>query len=481
MQKDEKGITVDREKDFSEWYSQLLQKAELIEYGDVSGCYILRPRAYSIWENIVAFLDGKIKASGVKNAYFPLFIPERLLTKESKHFAGFTPEVAWVTHAGNTSLAEKLAVRPTSETIMYSSYAKWIRSYKDLPLRLNQWCNVVRWEFTHPVPFLRSREFLWQEGHSAFATKAEAEKEALEMLGYYAQTYEEMLAVPVIKGRKSNKEKFAGAEYTLSVESFLPMGKGIQGATSHYLGENFSEAFEIKFLDSDEKTKLVHQNSWGFTTRSIGVMIMMHSDEKGLVVPPNVAENKVVIVPILVGDKDKEEIMEACLELSKTLKEFNPIFDDRVEYTPGWKYNEWELKGIPVRIEIGPKDLAKKQCVIVTRHDRKKEFVPIKSVKGSLKENLDRMQNDLFEKASKHMKSSIVVVKSYKELEKAIAEKKLVKAEWCETFNCEDEIKEKSGGAKSLCLPLDDQKLTSKKCFNCGKEASCIAYFGKSY
>jgi len=483
QKKDEKGITTKKDEDFSEWYTQLLQKADLIEYTDVSGCYILKPRAYSMWEKVQCYLDKKIKDSGVKNAYFPMFIPEHLLTKEAKHFAGFTPEVAWVTEAGDTKLTERLAIRPTSETIMYSAYAKWIRSYKDLPLRLNQWCNVVRWEFKHGVPFLRSREFLWQEGHSAFATKQEAEKECNEMLNYYAEAYEHLFAVPMIKGRKSKKEKFAGADYTLSVETFLPNGKAIQGATSHHLGQNFSEAFNIRFIDKDEKTKLVHQNSWGFSTRSIGVMLMMHSDDKGLVIPPNAADNKLVIVPILI-DKDKnskEKIIKTCNDVFRTLKEFNPILDDREEYTPGWKFNDWELKGVPVRIEIGPKDVAKESVVLVTRHDCKKTFVKMKVLKETLRETLETMQTELFEKAKKHMKNSIVFVNNYKEFERAIKEKKMAKAHWCDTMNCEEDIKTKSEGAKSINIPIDEPELKGKRCFNCGKEASVVCYFAKSY
>ncbi len=480
QKKDEKGITVKKDDDLSEWYTQLLQKADLIDYSDVSGCYILKPRSYAIWEKLQAFLDKKIKDSGAKNSYFPLFIPEHLLVKESKHFAGFTPEVAWVTETGSSKLSERLAIRPTSETIMYNSYSKWIRSHKDLPLRLNQWCNVVRWEFKHSIPFLRSREFLWQEGHSAFATKQEAEKECLEMLNYYAQAYEDLCAVPVIKGRKSKREKFAGAEYTLSIETFLPNGKGIQCATSHYLGQNFSEAFNIRFIDKDDKTKLVHQNSWGFTTRSIGIMLMMHSDDKGLIIPPNLAENKIVIVPIII-EQEKEKILKACSDVAKNLKEFNPIIDSREDHTPGFKFNDWELKGVPIRIEIGPKDIAKDSVVVVTRHDGKKNFIKMKSLKEEIKIYLEKMQQDLFDKAKKNIKNNTVIVNNWKEAEKALKEKKLIKGIWCDTMNCEEDIKNKSEGAKSLNIPLDELEVKSKKCFNCGKEASIICYFGKSY
>ncbi len=481
MQKDTKGITAKKEGDFSEWYTQVLQKAELIEYTDVSGCYILRPAAYAIWEKVQAYFDKKIKDSGVKNVYFPLFIPESLLLKEEEHFKGFKAEVAWVTEAGDTKLNERLAIRPTSETIIYHTMPKWIRSYKDLPLRINQWCNVVRWEFKHGTPFLRSREFLWQEGHSAFATRQEAEKEVSEILNYYADIYENLYAVPVIKGRKSKKEKFPGAEYSLSVETFMPNGKSLQGATSHYLGQNFSDAFNIRFIDKDEKTKLVHQNSWGISTRSIGAMIIVHSDDKGLVLPPNVADNKVVIVPIILDAKEKENIIKVCHDIGRSLKEFNPVVDDRDEYTPGWKFNEWEMKGIPIRVEVGPKDIVKKQAVVVTRHDGKKSAAKIKEIRDYVKNDLDRMQKELLDKAKKFVRNNTLFVNNSKEFDKAIKDKKFVKGNWCETLNCEDEIKTKSDGAKSLVIPLDEPVVKGKKCFNCSREASVVCYFGKSY
>jgi len=478
--RDEKGISVKKEQDFSEWYSQLIQKAELAEYTDVSGCYILRPRAFAVWEKIREYFDLKIKDSGVKNLYFPMFIPESLLKKEEKHFKGFKAEVAWVTKGGETQLNEPLAVRPTSETIIHNTLPKWIRSHKDLPLRLNQWCNVVRWEFKHPTPFLRSREFLWQEGHSAFSNQNDAEKEVHEILNYYADIYEKLLAVPVIKGRKSKNETFAGAEYTLSVETFLPNGKAIQGATSHYLGQNFSDVFNIKYSDQDEKVKLVHQTSWGISTRAIGIMLMMHSDNMGLVLPPNVADEKVVIVPIC-SDKDRAKVMKAAEKAYKELKEFNPILDDRTEYTPGWKFNEWELKGIPLRIEIGPKDVEKKQAVLVTRHDSKKENVKLEDLKERTVKALARMHDELLENTKVHMRKSTVFVASIKEMENAIKSRKLVKGNWCTGVRCEEDIKVKCDGAKSIVIPLDEPMVKGKKCFNCGNDAKAVCYFGKSY
>jgi len=475
----QEGLTVKKEDDFSEWFTQLLTKSELIEYTDVSGCYVFRPRSYAIWENVQKYLDSKFKKLCVKNAYFPLLIPESSLKKESKHVEGFTPEVAWVTHSGETKLNERLAVRPTSETIMYPAYANWIRSWKDLPLKINQWCNVVRWEFKNPVPFLRSREFLWQEGHTVFAAKQDAVKEALQMLDVYAEAYKEIYAVPMIKGRKTEKEKFPGADTTNTIETFLPSGKAIQGATSHNLGQNFSKVFDIKFKDKDGKEKLVWQNSWGFTTRSIGIMIMMHSDNKGLVLPPRVAENKVVIVPILF-DKTKEKVLKISKQIIKDLSALNPLLDDREEYSPGWKFNEWEMKGIPVRIEIGPKDIEKNQVVVVRRDTGNKESIKISDLKKKIPKILENIQDSLYEKAEKYLESSIVKSKTMADLIKAIKNKKLVFSQWCGSEECEDWIKDKTGGAKILCIPFDQPKKLDK-CVYCGKPAKYAVYIAKSY
>ena len=476
----EQGITVKKEDNFSEWYTQVIQKAELADYTNVSGCYVLRPRSYEIWENIKTFFDSLIKKSGVKNAYFPLLIPESLLNKEKEHVEGFTPEVAWVTHTGNTKLNERLAIRPTSETIMYDSYKNWIRSYKDLPLRLNQWCNIVRWEFKHPTPFLRTREFLWQEGHTAFADKKDAEKECREILDYYARVCENLLAVPVIKGKKSDKEKFAGAEYTLSIETFLPTGKAIQGGTTHFLAKNFSKAFGISYLDENEKKQYVYQNSWGTSTRTIGMMIIMHGDDKGLVLPPKATNEKIVIVPILFK-KDKDKVLKVAKEISKTLKEYNPIFDDREEYSPGWKFNEWELKGIPLRIEIGPKDLANKQVVVYRRDNGKKETVKLTNLKNTVKLTLDDIQENLLKRARNFLEKSVVKTDNLKDVVKAIKDKKMAFAPWCNETECEDWIKDKTDGAKTINIPFEQPELKGKNCIHCGKEAKCWVYFAKSY
>ncbi len=472
------GITAKKEGDFSDWYTQVIEKAELIEYTDVSGCYVFRPASYKIWEKVKDFLDKEFKKLGVENAYFPLLIPESYLSKESSHIKGFTPEVAWVTHAGETKLNEKLAIRPTSETIMYPSYKKWIRSYKNLPLRINQFNNIIRWEFKNPIPFLRSREFLWQEGHTAFATKEEAVEEALQILDIYAKAYEELYAVPVIKGRKSEKEKFAGADITYSIETFLPNGKAIQCATSHNLGQNFSKAFDITFLDKDGKTKHIWQNSWGFTTRSIGIMIMFHGDDKGLVLPPRIAETKAVIVPILFDDT-KEKVIKEAKKIKENLKELNVHLDLREEYSAGWKFNEWELKGIPIRIEIGPKDLAKKQVLVVRRDTGKKQPVKISQLKKLLPKLLDDIQKSMLKNARKKLEDSIVLVKNFEDFKKAIKEKKLVKANWCGQESCEDWIKDKTEGAKSLNAPFDAK--ASGKCVHCDKKATTLMFFGKSY
>lgn len=475
------GITVKKDQDFSEWYTQLLQKAELIEYSAVSGCYILRPNSYHIWEKVQEFFDKLIKADGVKNAYFPLFIPESLLVKEEKHIQGFAAEVAWVESGGNSKLQERLAVRPTSETIINDSYAKWIRSHQDLPMRLNQWCNVVRWEFKHPVPFLRSREFLWQEGHTAFATKQEAMKETYKILDFYEKVFTELAAVPVLKGKKSKNETFAGAEYSLSLEAFLPNGKAVQGCTSHHLGQNFSKAFNITFQDDRQQTQHVWQNSWGITTRLIGILIMMHSDDKGLVLPPKLALTQVVIVPILFDDSRAKVLQEA--EKIKQLLEKKGIsvhLDDRDGYSPGWKFNEWEMKGIPVRIELGPRDLENRKALVVRRDTGEKQSLPFSALDEEIKLVLEQMHNDLYAKAEKFLKDSIIKTDNLKDAVKAIDADKIVFAPWCGMEKCEDKFKEKTG-AKSLNSPFEQPKIKEQKCFACTEMMCSWFYFGRSY
>ena len=470
------GLTA-KKSDFSEWYTQAIQKGELMDYTDVSGAIVIRPNAYHIWEKVQEYIDSRIKKMGVKNAYFPSLIPESLLKKEKEHVKGFNPEVAWVTHTGDTKLAEKLAIRPTSETIMYPSYAKWIRSYKDLPLKINQWNSVVRWEFKHPVPFLRTREFLWQEGHSAFATKEESEEEVSQILDLYASVFEELLAVPVLKGKKSEKEKFAGADYTLSVETLLPNGKAVQGATSHNLGQNFSKVFDISFLDEKGDKKYAWQTSWGLSTRSIGILVSVHGDDHGLVLPPKVAPIQVVIVPVIF-EKQKEKILKKAMEIKKSLVGILAHLDSREDYSAGWKFHDWELKGVPIRIEIGPKDLEKDQAVLVRRDTLKKETVKLSSLKKRVQDVLEDIQRNLFKKASAFLKANISVAKSIEEIKSMVNKGKIAKISWCGSDSCEEQIKVKTG-AKTLNIP--EKEKPSGSCIICKKPARAVAYIAKSY
>ena len=474
------GITVSKDKDFSEWYSQVIQKSDLAEHSLVSGCLVYKPRSIAIWEKIRDIVDSRLKAMGIQNAYFPLLIPESLLVKEAEHVEGFAPEVAWVTHTGKSELSERLAVRPTSETIMYDSYSKWIRSHNDLPLRLNQWNSVLRWEFKHPTPFLRSREFLWNEGHTCFATKKEAENEIVEIINMYDSVLKEYLALTSLIGKKSEKEKFAGAVYTVSTEQLMPNGKAIQGPDAHFDGQNFAKAFNIRFTDKDGEQKFVWQNTFAISTRMIGIMVAIHGDDKGLVLPPKLAPTQVVIVPILFDDS-KKQVLKLAEDLKQKLEKQKILvhLDGREDYTPGWKFNEWEVKGVPVRIEIGPKDLAKKNVTIVQRDTGEKKSVPVTWVEKGIGQLLDEIQLNLYNKAQENLKSSIVEVSSNSEAETAFKKEKIIFAKWCGTTVCEEKFKEKTG-AKSLNSPLQ-QPVVSGKCFNCEKKAEVWFYFGKSY
>ena len=478
-EKETVGLSAKKSQDISTWYTKVIQKSGLADYTDVSGCIVFRPYAYAIWEKIVKAVDERIKKMGVQNAYFPLFIPEKLLKKEQAHVKGFSPEVAWVTHAGDSKLEERLAIRPTSETIMYESYKNWIRSWRDLPLKINQWNNVVRWEFKHPVPFLRTREFLWNEGHTVFATKEEAEKECIDILNMYDNVLNEYFALYGVKGKKTEKEKFAGAEYTYSIELFLPNGRAIQGPDSHHDGQNFAKAFDIKYLDKNEKEQYVWQNTWAITTRMIGVMIMIHGDDNGLVLPPKLAPIQIAIVPILFKDS-KEKVIKKAKEVKERLSDYSVELDDREEYTAGWKFNEYELKGVPIRIEIGPKDLEKEQAVLVRRDTLKKEFVLIKDIKEKVNKTLDSIHDNLYKQSKNLLEDNLVEVKNMEEFKKAIDNKKLVKALFCGETECEDYIKDTTGGATSRCIPFS-QKLVTGKCVHCGKQAKFMVYWGKSY
>jgi len=477
MNKDTKGISAEKDE-FSEWFTQIMLKADLADYTDVSGALVFRPGSYAIWEKIVEEVDKRFKKIGIKNCYFPLFIPEKSLKREQEHVEGFSPEVAWVTHTGNTKLSERLAVRPTSEAIMYESYAKWIRSWRDLPLKLNQWNNVVRWEFKHPVPFLRTREFLWNEGHTVYATEEEAEAEREKVIRIYDEVCREFMAIPSLEGKKSDKEKFAGAVYSYSLEHYLPNGKAIQGPIFHFDGQNFAKAYGIKFLNKEGKEDYVWQNTLAITTRMLGVMFAMHSDSKGLVLPPAVAPEKVVVVPILFEDS-KKEVLKVAREICGKLGS-GVILDDREEYKPGFKFNEWELKGIPLRIEFGPKDLKEKKVVVVRRDSGKKEKVSIVKLKKRVGELLEDIQKGLLKKAEKTLKGAIVKVDDLEGLKKAVGDKKIAFAPLCRGRDCEDNLKFKSGGAKVLNIPSVQPKGIGY-CVVCGKEADYWGYVGKSY
>ncbi len=476
--KDLKGLTAEKDE-FSEWFTQIMLKAELADYSSVSGAIVFRERAYAIWEKIREEVDKRFKKLGIKNCYFPLFIPEKSLKKEQEHLEGFVPEVAWVTHAGDSKLSERLAVRPTSEAIMYESYAKWIRSWRDLPLKLNQWNNVVRWEFKHPVPFLRTREFLWNEGHTVYASKEEAESEGEKIIGIYNDVCRDYLALSSLIGRKSEKEKFAGAEYTISMEFLMPNGKAIQGPDFHHDGQNFAKAYGIQFLNKDGSKSYAYQNTFAISTRMLGVLFAVHSDSKGLVLPPKISPETIVIVPILFEDS-KDKVLKKAKEIESKLKKYGVVLDDREEYKPGFKFNEWELKGVPLRIEIGPNDLDKGQVVVVRRDNGKKEIVKISSLAGKVDKILDSVQEDLLEKSDRLLKGSIVKVRSLADLKKVIKGKKIALAFLCSKRNCEDELKFKSGGAKVLNIPYSN-KSSKDNCIICNKESNYEAYIGKSY
>lgn len=475
---EEMGLSVKKE-DFDKWYIEVILKSELADYSDVSGCIILRPDSYFIWEQIQRFTDDQFKKAGIQNVYFPLFIPEKFLNKEKEHVEGFSPEVAWVTQTGNSKLDERLAIRPTSETIIYPSFSKWIRSWRDLPMRYNLWNNVVRWEFKHAVPFLRTREFLWNEGHTIFATQEEALAEEKEILGIYKKTTEDLLALPGMMGRKTDKEKFAGAMFSASIEHLMPDGIAIQGPDFHHDGQNFAKAFDITFLDKEKKKQYAWQNTWAITTREIGVMIAIHGDDKGLILPPKVAPIQVVIVPIY-DSKNREEILNEAKNLEKKLKtDFRIKLDDREEFSPGFKYNEWELKGVPIRMEIGPKDVKNKQVVLVRRDNNKKDIVKVDNVVSKLKEMIDDIHKNMFNKALDFLKSNTHKVKTYNEFKAVIKKGGIIQSCWCGERHCEDKVKEYTG-AKIINIPFEQEKVFCD-CIVCGKKAKVVANFAKSY
>ncbi len=476
--KSKEGLT-EKKENFSEWYTQLITKSELADYTSVSGCIVFRPTAWQIWEKIRDEVDIRLKKLGIKNVYFPMFIPEKLLKKEAEHVEGFSPEVAWVTQAGNTKFSERLAVRPTSEAIMYESYSKWIRSHRDLPLRLNQWSNVVRWEFNNPIPFFRTREFVFNEGHTAFATEKEALAEGPQIIKIYKEILEDFMAIPGIIGKKTDKEKFAGAVFTESIECYLPNKKAIQGPDFHFDGQNFAKAYNIKFKDKSGKQKFVWQNTWAISTRMLGVMFAMHSDNTGLVLPPKLAPEKAVIIPIMF-EKEKK-VLDLAKKIKKQISNLNPILDDRLVVTPGWKFNEWELKGIPIRIEIGPKDLLKNQATVVLRDSLKKTKVKIKDLKKILDKELNSMQKRLYSKAKKLLDSALDKAETLTDTIKKIKEKKLVLVPLQNSKLAEETLQEKTGGAKTLNIPNKQPSIKGKKCIITGKSADYWVYIGKSY
>lgn len=464
------------EDDFAKWYTDVVIKAELIDYSSVKGCMIIRPYGYAIWENIQRIMNDMFKATGHENVYMPMFIPESLLEKEKDHVEGFAPEVAWVTHGGNEELEERLCVRPTSETLFCDHYKNIVHSYRDLPKLYNQWCSVVRWEKT-TRPFLRSREFLWQEGHTIHATAEEAQQETVRMLGVYADFAEKVLAMPVVKGIKTEKERFAGAEETYTIEALMHDGKALQSGTSHYFGDGFAKAFDIQFTDKDNKNKYPFQTSWGTTTRLIGAIIMTHGDNNGLVLPPEIAPIQAVVVPIATH---KEGVIEKADEIFSRLNNICRAKLDVTDRSPGWKFAEYEMKGVPLRIEIGPKDIENGRCVAVRRDNGEKITVSFDELEQKIPKLLKDVQNGLYEKALKRREEMTYVAHNLDEI-KEIADTKpgFIKSMWCGSRKCEDKLKEVAG-ITSRCLPLEQENL-GDKCVCCGKPAHKMIYWGKAY
>ena len=464
------------EEDFAKWYTDVVKKAELIEYTSVKGCMVIRPYGYAIWENIQKELDREFKALGHENVCMPLFIPESLLNKEKDHVEGFAPEVAWVTYGGNEKLEERLCVRPTSETLFCEHYKAIVHSYRDLPKLYNQWVSVVRWEKT-TRPFLRSREFLWQEGHTIHATAEEAREETVRMLNVYADFCENFLAMPVVKGVKTEKERFAGAEDTYTIEALMHDGKALQSATSHYFGDGFARAFDIQFTDKDNKLKYPFQTSWGSTTRLIGAIIMTHGDNNGLVLPPKVAPIQVVVIPVAAH---KPGVLEKAQELTDRLSKFCRVKIDTSDNSPGWKFAEYEMKGVPLRLEIGPKDIEKNQCVLVRRDNREKYFVSLDDLETEIPKLLDTVQDGLFQAALARRANMTYTAKTLDEL-KDIADNKpgFIKAMWCGSRECEEKLKEYAG-VSSRCIPFEQEHIADT-CVCCGKPADKMLYWGKAY
>ncbi len=478
----EAGITVKKNDDFSEWYTQVVIKAELADYAPVKGLIVLRPDGYSIWESLKSSLDSKLAATGHRNGFLPVLIPESLLGKEKDHFTGFNPEVFWVTHSGDGEIGDKLALRPTSETLAYTMYAKWIRSWRDLPLKINFWNSALRAEIKGTKPFLRTSEFLWQEGHTAHTDKGEAEKEVTDILEIYKKTVEEELAIPVITGRKSEKEKFVGAVYTLTMESLMPDGKALQMGTTHFLGQNFSKPFEVKYADKNNVESFVWQTSWGVSWRLIGGMIMVHGDDKGLVLPPRVAPIQVVIIPIYHSDEERETILEKSRDVKDKLERdgIRAHLDDRDQVTPGFKFNDWEMKGVPIRVELGPKDLEKSQLILVRRDNGQKQELSLTSYDSlDVIAQLDKMHDDMFANAKKILDERTVTLETYGEFKSELEKGMLIKAPICDNPSCEEKIKEENG-ADIRVIP-DGCEDDGSKCIYCDGQSKIRPLFARGY
>ena len=465
-----------RTEDFPQWYTDIILKSDMVDYSEVKGCMVIKPYGYAVWELMQHELDTRFKATGHKNAYFPLFIPEHLLQKEKDHVEGFAPEVAWVTHGGEKKLEERICVRPTSETLFCEHYANIVQSYRDLPKLYNQWCSVVRWEKT-TRPFLRTMEFLWQEGHTAHATAEEAQERTIQMLNIYADFCRDVLAIPVIKGEKTEKERFAGAAHTFTIESLMHDGKALQSGTSHNFGDGFAHAFGIQYTDKENKLQYVHQTSWGMSTRIIGAVIMVHGDDSGLVLPPRIAPNQVVIVPIM---QKKEGVLEKANEVKEQLSKVSRVILDDSEKSPGWKFSEYEMRGIPVRVELGPRDIENNQAVLARRDTGEKITVSLDNIAEEVTKLLDTIQHDMLERARKHRDSHTYTAHNMEEFAKTVKETPgFVKAMWCGDEECENKIKEMTG-ATSRCMPFEQEHIDDK-CVCCGKPAKTMVYWGKAY
>ena len=478
MADDKKLVTAitDMEVDFPQWYTDVVKKAELADYSSVKGCMIIEPYGFALWENIQKQLDERFKETGVENVYMPMFIPESLLQKEKDHVEGFAPEVAWFTQGGDNKLQERLVVRPTSETLFCDHYHNVIHSYRDLPKLYNQWCSVVRWEKT-TRPFLRTTEFLWQEGHTAHATAEESYEKTIQMLNIYADFCENVLAIPVIKGEKTEKERFAGAKNTYTIESLMHDGKALQSGTSHNFDDLFSKPFEIQYTDKDNQLQYVHQTSWGLSTRIIGAIIMVHGDNSGLVIPPRIAPTQVMVIPIAM---QKEGVIEKAQELTERLKKVVRVKSDLTDKNPGWKFSEYEMKGVPIRLEIGPKDIEKNQCVLVRRDTGEKTFVSLDNLEESVTALLDDIHNNLYNKALENRKNKTYTAKNMDEFSKILDEHPgFIKAMWCGDQACEDKIKELTS-ATSRCIPFEQEEI-SDTCVCCGKKAKHMVIWGRAY